>query len=74
MNDRPPMGWAAGLVDECCRHNDECPGPQWGGQPGLVDDNSQSVPTSGNAQQDAGGLWDPDEMIVRPPMGWAART
>ena len=50
MNDRPPMGWAAGLVD----------------------DTSQSVPTSGNAQQDAGGLWDLEEMIVRPPMGWAA--
>ena len=38
----------------------------------LVDDKSQSVPTSGNAQQDAGGLWDLDEMNVRPPMGWAA--
>ena len=41
-------------------------------QPGLVDDKSQSVPTSGNAQQDAGGLWDLAEMYVRPPMGWAA--
>ena len=50
MNVLPPMGWAAGLVD----------------------DKSQSVPTSGNAQQDAGGLWDLDEMNVRPPMGWAA--
>ena len=46
--------------------------PPMGWAARLVDDKSQSVPTSGNAQQDAGGLWDPDEMIVRPPMGWAA--
>ena len=36
---------------------------------GLVDDESQSVLTIGNAQQDAGGLWDLDEMNVPLPMG-----
>ena len=46
--------------------------PPMGWAAGHDDDESQSVPTSVNTQQDAVGLWDLAEMNVRPPMGWAA--